>query len=292
MVTGATTYNDLYLDIRRTLLKADSGAASLEARELVMAASGKTKDEFYRDSRLYVPEAVRRSVSELLERRLGGEPIAYIAGSWEFYGITLHITPDVLIPRIDTEMLARTAIEELETRSGHTRVLDLCCGSGCVGIAVARNVRDCNVVLGDSSGDALRVAMRNVRSNGLSSRMLCVEMDALRMPDPSLGEFDVIVCNPPYIKTGDIETLDQSVSRFEPRAALDGGADGLDFYRAVSRSWKDSIKDGGAVFFECGIGMALDVADILEDAGFTEIGIVKDIENIDRVVCASVKREV
>ena len=150
-------------------------------------------------------------------------------GEWEFYGLPLDISSDVLIPRSDTEVLAERAILRARAAGEGGRVLDLCAGSGCVGLAVAANVPACRVVLGELSEGALRVCKQNVRRNSLNARVTCVSVNALEPPASALWDFDIIACNPPYIPTGDIPGLDVSVRDYEPHMALDGGADGLDF---------------------------------------------------------------
>lgn len=147
----ATTYNNLYLDTRKRLKAAGVEMAQLEARELVCFAADKTREQFFRDLTLYASKEVEDRVEELTRRRLSGEPVAYIIGEWEFYGLPLDISREVLIPRSDTEVLAERAILLTRAAGDGARVLDLCAGSGCVGLAVAANAPDCRVVLADLS---------------------------------------------------------------------------------------------------------------------------------------------
>lgn len=280
----ATTYNNLYMDIRQTLRRAGIEAATLEARELMCFASGKTRSQLVRDGQLYVPPAIEERARDLVCRHLTGEPVAYLIGEWEFYGLGLDITPDVLIPRMDTEVLAERAILLARAAGEGARVLDLCAGSGCVGLAVAANVPGCRVVLADVSEAALRLCKQNVRRNELNARVTCVQADALEPPDAALWDFDVIACNPPYIPTGDIAGLDVSVRDYEPRSTLDGGADGLDFYRAIAARWGAALRLGGALLFEVGIGQAGDVGAILAQNQFEQIQTFQDTQGIGRVV--------
>ncbi len=228
----AITYNDLYLDVRRQLRECGVEAATLEARELVCFGLDKSREELVRDSRLYAGTAQERRVRELVDRRLAGEPVAYLTGEWEFYGLPLDITQEVLIPRSDTEVLAEQAIAYVQGL-GECRVLDLCAGSGCIGLAVAEKAPNCKVVLGELSDGALKICRQNIRRNGLSGRAVPVQADAREQPDQTLGVFQCIVSNPPYIPSADIAGLDVSVKDYEPRAALDGGSDGLDVYRFI-----------------------------------------------------------
>ena len=279
----AITYNDLYLEIRRQLRAADSGDPTLEARELVAFACGKTKEELLRDSRLYVTPEVEARVRALVQRHLDGEPTAYLIGEWEFYGLPLDISRDVLIPRPDTEVLAGLAIDFVKTQ-GACRVLDLCAGSGCIGLAVASQCPESRVVLGELSEGALRICRQNIRRNGLSGRVVPMQMDALAPPPAQLGEFRCLVSNPPYIPAGDIPGLGPSVRDYEPHMALDGGADGLDFYRNLAREWKNALTVGGKIFLEVGIGQADDVLRLLRAQGFGDLEITKDLNGIPRVV--------
>ena len=279
----AITYNNLYLDIRQQLRAAGIEAATLEARELVCFATGKSREQLYRDGALYASPELERRTRELVARHLAGEPVAYLIGEWEFYGLPLDISSEVLIPRPDTEVLAEQAIAYIKTL-GECRVLDLCAGSGCVGLAIASQVPTCRVVLGDLSEGALRTCKQNVRRNGLNARVTCLSVDAMDNPSPALWDFDVIVCNPPYIPSGDIAGLDASVRDYEPRMALDGGEDGLDYYRAITPKWKAALRLGGALLFEVGIGQAPAVEEILAQNGYQDIQSAQDTQGIWRVV--------
>lgn len=287
----AITYNNLYMDIRQELHRAGIQAATLEARELVCFAAGKTREQFVRDGRLYVPQDVEEQARALMHRHLAGEPLAYLIGEWEFYGLPLDISEQVLIPRSDTEVLAGEAIRWLQTQQD-ARVLDLCAGSGCVGLAVASQVHACRVVLGEKSEAALRICRQNIRRSGLLGRVTPMPADALEPPTRQLGEFDCIVCNPPYIPTRDIETLDVSVRDYEPHMALDGGEDGLEFYRAISENWREALHPGARLYFEVGIGQADSVLRIMRRQGFGELEIVPDTAGIPRVVYGTLYNEI
>lgn len=281
----ATTYSGLYLEIRRTLKNAGSIASDLAARELVCAGSGKTKESLFRDGNLYAPLEIEKKVRELVQRHLNGEPVAYIIGEWEFYGLMLHVSPSVLIPRPDTELLVDKAVEYVQTQE-RKRVLDLCAGCGCVGLAVAAQVPDAKIVLCDISDAALKLCSRNVWTNSFSGRVTPVRADALKEPDKRLGIFQCIVCNPPYIVSGEIANLDLSVRDYEPHLALDGGPDGLAFYRSIAKYWRNALYPGGRIFFEVGIDQALPVGRILRRHGFGEVESFEDHNGVRRVVTA------
>ena len=234
----AITYNNLYLDTRQRLRRAGVEAAQLEAREILCYAADKTREQFFRDSSLYVSSEVEKRVESLVQRRLAGEPVAYIIGEWEFYGLPLDLSRDVLIPRSDTEVLAERAIALARAAGEGARVLDLCAGSGCVGLAVASQVPTCRVVLADVSEAALRLCKQNVRRNGLNARVTCVLADALESPSSSLWDFDVIACNPPYTAPG-AGTPSEDGAR---RAARQGDSLSLE---DVARGARYALRFGG-----------------------------------------------
>jgi release factor glutamine methyltransferase len=280
----ATTYNNLFLDTRARLKRAGVELAQLEAREIICFAADKSREQFYRDMSLYVSGSMEQRVEELVQRRLAGEPVAYIIGEWEFYGLSLDVSRDVLIPRLDTELLAERGILKARESGEGARILDLCAGSGCVGLAIAANAPECRVVLGELSEGALRVCKQNVRRNELNARVTCLSVDALEAPSSTLWDFDAIVCNPPYIPSGDIWGLDVSVKDYEPHMALDGGDDGLDYYHAIAAKWKSALRLGGTLIFEVGLGQAAAVEDILEKNGYEDVKVLPDTQNILRVV--------
>ena len=280
----AITYHDLYLKTRMALSSAGIEAAQLEAREILCAAAEKTAEELYRDISLYTTDAIAEKTEALQARRLAGEPIAYLLGEWSFCGLPFFVSPAALIPRVDTEMLAQLAMNRLKEHPGHTRILDLCAGTGCVGLTAAALLKNTRAVLVDLSDGALDLCKRDIRRHKLTGRAVSLKGDALQAPSHALGQFDVLVCNPPYIPTGDLAALDTSVKDFEPLLALDGGEDGLDFYRGITELWQPALKPGGHLLYEVGIGQAEKVAWLLVKAGYENIRITRDTGGIDRVV--------
>ena len=192
------TYNQLCIDARNAVREAGSENPNLEARNLVAFASGKTMNELIRDYNLYTGDEIERKVNELVQRRKNGEPLAYILGTWEFYGMEFNVTEDVLIPRIDTEVLVQEALDALAAQQNESpRVLDLCCGSGCIGCAIGATLPRSRIVMVDMSDKALRVARSNVMKHTMGARVSCVKANALKAPPANLGTFDLIVSNPP-----------------------------------------------------------------------------------------------
>lgn len=286
------TYGDLYVDTRRALLNSeDAHAAGIVARMLICHVSGKSQAECLACRELYASEQVVQEVEAGLNRLLQGEPIAYIMGQWEFYGLPLHVSKDVLIPRDDTCAVADLAIKQGLFLSQDPRVLDLCCGSGCIGLAVASRVKDAKVTLADLSREALAVAKENTALNKLSGRVRCVQADALAAPSAFLGKFDMIVSNPPYIDAEDMKILPPSVKNYEPHMALYGGEDGLDFYRSIVKNYREALKPGGFMAFEFGEEQGDDVCAILEENGFTILERANDYNGRERAVLAQYGRK-
>ena len=279
----AITYNNLYLDIRQQLHQAGLPAATLEARELVCCAAGKSREELSRASRLYVPDAVEQQARALVQRHLEGEPVAYLIGEWEFHGLPIVVTPDVLIPRMDTEVLVDAALRVLVGRKMNARILDLCSGSGCIGCALAHELPAARVVMVDISDEALTVSKENLRRNH-QNRTICLKADALEKPPMGIGTFDLIVSNPPYVASMDILTLDSSVRDYEPLGALDGGEDGLMFYRAIVRHWTQILRPGGWLMFEVGEDQADAVMALMTEEKYTDVTALEDTAGIRRVV--------
>lgn len=282
------TYSELYIAVRNALRSAGVEEANVEARLIVASASGKTTAKLLQDMRLYATDAVEKKAADMLSRRLAGEPVAYITGVWEFRGLPMEVTPDVLIPRIDTEVLAEEAINWLTRNRRDGRVLDLCSGSGCIGCAIADALPQCQVVLADISPEAIELSRRNVARNGLAGRVSYMLTDATKAPPVMSGRFDIIVSNPPYIPSFEILTLDASVRDYEPIWALDGGEDGLDFYRSIVENWLPSLRSGGALMFEVGEEQAGPVKEIMRAHGMRDAVSVLDTRGVERVVKALV----
>jgi release factor glutamine methyltransferase len=280
------TYQQLYLAARSALRPTEGERAAVLARELVAFAAGKTVTTLVRDFPDYASDDVVARANSLVERACSGEPLAYILGQWEFHGMTLKVTPDVLIPRDDTEAVTQLAIARTRTLDPNPRILDLCTGSGCIGLAIAKKAKDARVTLGDISPGAIRVAKENVKTQGLNGRVNCLKINALEPASAFLGQFDMIVSNPPYVTRAEMDLLDPSVREFEPHLALDGGEDGLDFYRAIVRNFGPAVKPGGYLLFEFGMDQHAAVGGILEQAGFEDLLFQRDTGGIIRAVMA------
>ncbi len=202
-----------------------------------------------------VSEEDFQTLDPQIKRRLSGEPLQYVLGEWEFYGLPFYVDRSVLIPRPDTEVLVEEALKRLS--ADRCDVLDLCCGSGCIGIALAvcGNAR---VTAADISADALEITARNARRNGVSVTTVRSELF-----DGIEGRFDLIVSNPPYLSKEEMDARDASL-RFEPALALDGGADGLDFYRRIAADYLRYLKPRGTLLLEIGMTQKKAVSALFE----------------------------
>lgn len=217
---------------------------------------------------------------KMCRRRLDGEPLQYLLGEWEFYGLPFRVGKGVLIPRADTETLVDVALEVMKNLP-EPNVLDLCSGTGCVAVAIAHNRPDALVTALEVSEAAFGYLRENILFN--DSKVAAVKRDLKDYRHPSM--LDILVSNPPYIPKETLATLQKEVS-FEPRLALNGGSDGLDFYRMIARLYLDQIVKGGWICLEVGIGQSEKVAKILEDSSLRDIDVRKDYAGIPRVVYA------
>lgn len=281
------THRELYNRTRNALSQIETQqTASLIARDLICTFSGQTPEQMLSALEYGTDPAVVSKVEDGVRRLLNDEPLAYILGEWEFYGLKLFVSPDVLIPRDDTCAVAELAINRTLFLEKDPRILDLCCGSGCIGLAVASRVKDARVTLADISKEALAVAKKNIAQNKLGGRMSIFQVDARKKAPNFLGKFDMIVSNPPYITGEEMKQLPRSVDAFEPHLALYGGEDGLDFYRAILANFTPALKPGGCVCFEFGMGQGDAVCRLLEENDYSVLERKRDYNDRERAVLA------
>lgn len=260
--------------------QAGIAGARLEAQLLLAHALGCTRMQLYTGFDKPLAETERTAFRELIKRRLGGEPVAYLIGEHELWGLPLYVDASVLVPRPDTETVIETARAMRADRAAECRVLDLCTGSGAIAIALAKELPAARVIATDVSAAAVAIARKNAERNGVAERVEIREGDLFA---PVGGErFDLIVANPPYIASAVIETLSAEVRR-EPRIALDGGADGLVFYDRICGAVREHLAPGGALVVEHGFDQADAVRARFERAGLIEIELVHDLGKNPRV---------
>lgn len=244
--------------------------------------------------RLYILLNLEKSLNEdeeklfnkFINERLNNRPIAYIVGNREFMGLDFYVQEGVLIPRPDTEVLVEEVIE-LGKNKGTINILDIGTGSGAITVSLAKYLDNAKVTSVDISDIALEIGKKNAISNSVDDRINFIKSDLFTNIDKDI-KFDIIVSNPPYIKREVIETLDKQVKDYEPYNALEGGIDGLDFYRSITTQAKNYLNKGGILAYEVGHDQSEDVSKLMEEDGYTNIYTRKDLQQIDRVVIGSV----
>ena len=283
------TYGDLYRRMKYALEPEEGSQAAWTARELLGFVTGYDTAAIMGMQSIYASEDTVKRSMEYCGRMLAGEPLAYIMGKWSFYGLDLTVTPDVLIPRDDTMAVVELALSRKECMPANPRVLDLCTGSGCIGLAIASQWKDARVTLADLSLQALKIAKKNVTELHLTGRVSCMQADATQPANRFLGQFDLLISNPPYITGEEMQELQRSVRDYEPHMALYGGEDGLDFYRAIAANYTSAIKPGGYLALEFGMGQEDAVCWILESYDYELLRLRKDAGGITRAVLARKK---
>lgn len=253
----------------------ESESPMLDARVLLSAAMEKSDAALIFE---YPSEDELALFNEYIKKRAEGTPVAYILGEKEFMGLTFHLNSDTLIPRPDTECLVEKIIEKNQFSA--PKMLDLCTGSGCIGISLVHFIKGSSCDLTDISKNALKMAKANTELNGVSDRINVFPLDVLADEIPK--GYDIIVSNPPYIESDVVNTLD--VSRFEPKRALDGGLDGLDFYKVIAEKSYTALEKGGMLALEIGYNQGESVKALLK--AFSEVQVYKDYGNNDRVIIA------
>lgn len=253
--------------------------AEAEAVTLICAVCGISSAEYLTCRRTsHLTDEEFAVLEEKVKRRAEGEPLQYVIGEWDFCRLPMYCGKGCLIPRFETEMLVERAAKVLP-RGG--RFLELCVGSGCVSAAILKKRSDVSGDGIDISKAALGYALRNAERHGVSERLHLAECD-LAEYTPT-GKYDVIVSNPPYVKTADVDAFGDVMKR-EPRIAFDGGEDGLVFYRTIISRYKEYLLPGGMFIFEAGYDTANEVAKLLREAGFSDVAVEKDVNGIDRMI--------
>lgn len=279
------TYRELYEEGRRILEQAGLPDAALDARFLLEEVCGTNLQTLLVFPEKKVTEEEVNQYRAFIQRRKDREPTAMILGEWDFMGLTFRLNKSTLIPEQDTEVLVETALEELKRRGlgeAPLRILDLCTGSGCILLSLLHELRNAGGLGTDLSEEALEAARENAVRLGLQERAAFRQGD---LWEPVGDErFDLIVSNPPYVPTEVIPTLEPEVRCGEPYAALDGGEDGLVFYRRIMREAAGHLKPSGIIIVESGFDEAPQIAALMQEQKFRGIRTVKDYGGLDRVV--------
>lgn len=257
--------------------------AALNAWLLMESVTGISRAAYYGDPERELEEAQAFRYLECIERRKKRIPLQHITGEQEFMGFPFYVNRHVLIPRQDTETLAEEAVKLIRSRrDGRLRVLDLCTGSGCILLSILKLCPGTEGVGCDISGDALTVAEKNARRLEVEAKWVRSDLFAEFAQDRE--PYDLIVSNPPYIRTSDIEGLQEEVRLHDPQIALDGGEDGLYFYRKIVKDSISYIRDKGSLLFETGCDQGEDVAALMKEYGYEDVRVRKDLAGLDRVV--------
>ncbi len=258
--------------------------ARRNAEWMLASALGCRVLDLFVDSHRWAPPAGTERYRNFLLRRTAREPLQYITGDTSFMSLPFKIRPGVFVPRPDTEVLVEKVEEKLRKYGRAVRILDLCSGAGVIGISLAARLANCEVVGVDCSGEAARIAGENAVLNGVAKRVRFVHATAADYLNGETADFTAVVCNPPYIASGDIYELPPEVRDYEPRAALDGGPEGLDFYREIVPRLSGLIQSGGYAAFEIGANQRNAVTALLEGHVFNTIESYRDYSGHDRVV--------
>ena len=274
----------------RRLLGAGIDSARLDAELLLGCALGMSREELIVAARRKLSVVESDRYEDLLRRRLNREPLAYITGQQEFWSLGFLVSGDVLVPRPETETLVERALKHLATINNREapRILELGTGSGAIAVALASELPQAEIVATEIAPAALEIARRNASRNGVSNAMRFLQGDLFTALDQELEkDFDLILSNPPYIPRGEIAHLEAEVSRWEPRAALDGGVDGLDFYRRIIEEAPGYLRQGGAVAVEIGAAIgSLVLALFRNNPAYGDTRVYQDYSGRDRVVIA------
>ncbi len=273
---------------RQHLAEKDVDQPRLCAELLLAHALGCKKIDLYTRFEHVPDEQQRAALRDLVRQAAKRVPIAYLTGKKEFFSLDFEVTPAVLIPRPETELLVEEVISYCRPGNRQSwNILELGTGSGCIAVAAARYVTNARLVASDISAEALAVAGRNVERHGVADRVKLIEADGLQLPVEVIpdGGFDMIVSNPPYVSTEQVELLEPEVARYEPRVALVAGAEGLVFYRLLAGGGAKLLWPGGAVFVEVGCGQHEQVARIFAESDrFELVKVSTDLAGIERLM--------
>ncbi len=276
------TIFEAYNQTKQKLKAAGIPDSVFEAKLIIKHITGLNNSQILTEYAKELTEFQQNNLTAILRQREIRYPLQYILGEWAFYKYKFKVGVGVLVPRSDTEVLVEECVKYLENKP-KAQILDLCSGSGCIGISLACDFPESAVVLLEKYPEAMRYIEENIKLNG-AYNALAFSGDVLN-GDAGEQKYDLIVSNPPYIPPSEMEIVSPE-TKFEPETALLGGKDGLDFYRAIIDNYKNSLKNGGMIAFEVGINEYERVSVLLKDADFTNITVTKDLNGIERVVTA------
>ena len=276
---------EAYNSTKKALQKAGIEDYVFEAKQIIKHITGFSSSEILMNYTNSLTEYQSNNLTAIIKQRELRYPLQYIFGEWSFYGRDFYVGPGVLVPRADTETVIEVCLDYLKDKK-EPKILDLCAGSGCIGITLAKEIKDSTCLMAEKFPEAMRYAEKNIlRNKAENARVIAGD---IFKGAGNEDKYDLIVSNPPYIPEKDTETVSPE-TKYEPETALLGGADGLEFYRAITENYKGSLKQNGMLCYEVGIGQANAVKEILKTAGFADIGTKKDLNGIERAVYANLK---
>ena len=274
------TIFEAYNSTKQKLMKAGIEDYVFEAKQIIKHITGLNATAILTNYNRNLTEFQQNNLTALLRQREIRYPLQYILGEWDFYGRPFYVGPGVLVPRADTETLVEAGLDYLKDKQG-PKILDLCAGSGCIGITFACERKDSEVLMVEKFEEAINYAERNIHKNNATNSAI-KKGDVFDSVEAE-GSYDLIVSNPPYIAESEIDEMSPE-TQFEPQTALLAKDDGLEFYKAIANNYKKALKNGGMLAFEVGFKQSEAVAEILKSAGFADIKFKKDLSDINRVV--------
>ncbi len=276
--------NSAKAELKKTHSDPNLSSIALDALLILSHVTSLSKEEIIFNPDSELDKSQEEFFFTLILRRKNYEPLSHIIAKREFFGRNFFVNRNVLDPRPDSEILIELALEQIQSKQKNLKILELGVGSGCLIITLlALNLNSVGVGI-DISEEALKICARNAKENLIDDRLQIVRSDLFQQINPN-QKFDLIISNPPYIKSGDIENLQPEVKNYEPRIALDGGLDGLDFYHKIAFDAKNFLTEEGKIILEMGFGQKEEVSEIFVGEGFSQIGLRADLSGIDRGIC-------
>ncbi len=284
MSQNSKTIEDVLIWAKKLLKENGKETYSLDAQVLLMYVTGFSKVQLILNNKTLLEEEKMQEYEKIVKQRADGMPLQYITGKQEFMSLDFKVNSATLIPRGDTEILVE-AVQKISRLENINNIMEIGTGSGCIPISLLYYNKEMKAVSFDISEEAIKIAEINSEINGVSDRITFIQSDLFeKASEDMIGKFDAIVSNPPYIPKDVIKNLMTEVKDFEPITALEGGIDGLYFYRAITEQGQKYIRSGGRIFYEIGCEQAEDVKKIMQLNGMYNIEVIKDLAGLDRVV--------
>ncbi len=278
------TIFEAYNHCKKQLLKAGIEDYAYEARVIIRHITGYSNSQILSKYSNTLTAFQENNLTAIIHQREVRYPLQYILGEWSFYGRDFFVGPGVLIPRADTETVIDAAKELIKTKKA-PKILDLCAGSGCIGITLAAECQDADITMVEKYDEAINYTKKNIERNNVNNAKI-IKGDVLETA--AKGKYDLVVSNPPYVTNEEMQNLQPEV-KFEPETALRAEDNGLEFYRAIAKNYKECLLENGSICFEVGFAQAEAVAELLKQEGYSEVTIKNDANDVQRVVFGTLK---